>query len=129
MDTQQWMAEAAEVMAEALVNDNVGAGRSGRMQALIATATDGTDTPARPRRRHTLDLAIEADSINDLIGCLNSLAFELSAGQIRDWSISGGYSTSYRLIHSVDESITHDSWFAALQAYLAAEDAQTGEEE
>lgn len=42
-------------------------------------------------------------------------------GHCRQGSVSGGYSAGYTLDASEDESITHESWYVALQEHLNAE--------
>lgn len=70
-----------------------------------------------PRRAYELDLKVSADSRDDLCGYLHSFVTQLYMDQISNGA-SGGYSAGATYSLSVDESITHDSYVAALDDYL-----------
>lgn len=72
-----------------------------------------------PRRAFVFELKIGADTRNDLIGALRQLEFEIGAEQLTEGT-SGGYSSGYTYKLDVDESITHDGYFDALDRYLEA---------
>lgn len=84
-----------------------------------------------PRRRVVATITIGADSRMDLEGALETLARSLPHGN----SISGGPRYGWVVDVSEDESITHDSYFDALDVYLGKKpappiverDAQGGE--
>jgi hypothetical protein len=73
--------------------------------------------PDIPRRAYKLDLKVEADSLDSLIGYLRSFEANLQKGKIIR-GVMGGYSagSTYRL--DVDETITHDAWAEANQRYV-----------
>lgn len=88
--------------------------------ALLNEAADALEA-RRPHRRHRLLAEIEADSIEDIEAALNNLAFEMRSNDGRLASISGGSSYSWFVRATVDESMNHDAYFAALDRYLNAE--------
>ena len=74
----------------------------------------------KPKRRYELSLAVEADDLNNLIGVLNHIQFELSS-QPEDTPrniVSGGYGSSFILDLAVNQAVTHDTWEVALSDYL-----------
>lgn len=71
-----------------------------------------------PRRRVILLAAIEADTRRDLAGHLNNLGRQIEIDGFKGVGISGGYSAGHIAVLTEDEAITHDSWAAALDAYL-----------
>lgn len=74
----------------------------------------------RPRRRVVLKLDLEADSWEDAERALHSLRTEIAmSGSLSKGCVSGGYSSGWHYTTSEDESITHDSWAAANDAYCA----------
>jgi hypothetical protein len=63
----------------------------------------------------------EADTWQDLISLLNSTLYDLhrySPGQEIPSSISGGYSSSSAYTVTQKPDMTHDAYFAELEAYL-----------
>lgn len=81
-----------------------------------------SDETKAPRRRIVAHIKIEADSWDDLETHLSQLAMQIDVeGQLPPTSISGGYSSGHIITTSEDETITHDSWAADLEAYLKAE--------
>ena len=75
--------------------------------------------PVAPRRAFVLDLKVQADTLEDLIGYLRSFETDLFMNKIST-GVSGGYSAGsiYSLSH--DPAITHESWEIALNEYLTA---------
>lgn len=73
------------------------------------------------RRRIVVDLKIGADSWDDIRGLFRHLETELAMhGRLSKSCVSGGYTSGYILTSDEDESITHDSWAAANEAYCRA---------
>lgn len=70
-----------------------------------------------PRRAYVLELKIGADSRNDLIGALRQLEFLIEAEELTA-GVSGGYGSGYTYKLDVDESITHESYMAAIEQFL-----------
>ena len=83
-----------------------------------------------PRRSVQLHIRIEADSRQELARMLDNLAFQVEANEhFGTGSISGGYASGYVVdLFDVDERITHDSWYEALEAYLKAKKDGSGED-
>lgn len=77
-----------------------------------------------PRRRVQLVLELGADDWQAAANALWNLAHQLDRGQCRQGCVSGGCDSGYVLKTNEDESVTHDSWYADLQAYLAASSPQ-----
>lgn len=73
--------------------------------------------PKTPRRAFALDLKVEADTLEDLIGYLRSFETDLYMGKVTH-GVSGGYSAGSTYSLDVDETITHDSWAADNARYI-----------
>lgn len=73
--------------------------------------------PDIPRRAYKLDLKVEADSLDSLIGYLRSFETDLHMGKISR-GVMGGYSAGSTYSLDVDETITHDAWAEANQRYV-----------
>src|SRR5579875_3498626 len=77
-----------------------------------------------PRRRHVFKLEIGADSVRHIADLLETLADEIDREQLpltgSVTSLARGYSWS----HSIDPSITHESYERALFAWREAERAR-----
>lgn len=71
------------------------------------------------RRAFVLTLTVGADTRRALAGALYNLAYRVEAEEITE-GVSGGYDSGYTYKLDVDESITHDSYFEELNAYLDA---------
>lgn len=85
--------------------------------------TTTTDAPFQaPRRAVRLTLVMDADSRHDLASLLLSMAEQIERGQITT-GVSGGYSSGSIYELTEDPTITHDDYFAQLQAYLATQAA------
>lgn len=78
------------------------------------------------RRRVEFSLKGGADSWQDLAATLRSIAFDLDQGQMRGRAASGGYSAGYSWSADEDESVTHESFAAALEEFLDAQRAAEG---
>jgi hypothetical protein len=76
---------------------------------------------AKPRRRIELVLTLGADSWEDAADALFNLAQEIERGRLRGRAVTGGYSSGHTFESSEDETVTHDSYFAALDEYLSAD--------
>lgn len=74
-------------------------------------------TTEAPRRAYVLTLEIGADSRDELCAALRQLEFQVHADQLTS-GVSGGPGSGYTYNLIVDESITHDSYFAAVDAWL-----------
>jgi hypothetical protein len=83
-----------------------------------------SETLKPPRRAYMLDLKVDADSLDDLIGYLRTFETDLYMGKVSK-GISGGYSSGAIYDLSVDETITHESWVVALEAYINEIDKDT----
>jgi hypothetical protein len=75
-------------------------------------------TETGPRRAFELELKIGADSRRDLCDFLTSFVTQLHMDQVTT-GVSGGPSSGGSYSLSVDETITHDSYFAAIDQWLA----------
>jgi hypothetical protein len=75
-----------------------------------------------PRRAHELIVKVGADTADDLCYALNQMAIDLGRGEMTQ-GCSGSPSVGYTYSYSHDPSITHDSYFQAIDAWLAALDA------
>ncbi len=73
--------------------------------------------PDEPRRAYKLDLKVEADDLDSLIGYLRTFETDLYMGKISR-GVSGGYSSGSIYSLDVDETITHDAWAEANQRYV-----------
>lgn len=77
------------------------------------------DEEKGPRRRVVAEIKVGADSWEDLRHELVHLATEIARhGNLSKWSVSGGYSCGHVITTSEDESVTHDSWAEANEAYV-----------
>lgn len=72
-----------------------------------------------PRRRCKLKLDLEADDVRELTVALENIARHIGMGELTSRGFSAGYNSSYEYELSEDESITHESWRAALSAAIA----------
>lgn len=73
--------------------------------------------PVQPRRAYKLELKIEADDLESLIGYLRSFETELYMEKVTR-GVSGGYSAGSIYSLDVDPTITHDSWAEANRLYV-----------
>ena len=67
------------------------------------------------RRRVQCELKIEADSMADLVEALDDISARIGMGDLAPSGFSAGYNSSYRYRLNEDESITHDSYWAAIK--------------
>lgn len=65
----------------------------------------------QPRRRHVVTIVIGADTEEDLAEALMQVTEETSSE-----GVMGGPRFGYYMTSTVDESVTHESYFAALNA-------------
>lgn len=80
----------------------------------------------KPKRRYEVDIHIGADDLKSLKHAIDNISFDLERRE-EDAPInmvSGGVDTGYSVNAAVDTSITHDSWYISLEAYLAAMKAE-----
>lgn len=73
--------------------------------------------PDEPRRAYVLDLKVQADTLDSLIGYLRTFETDLYMNKISR-GVSGGYSAGSIYSLDVDETITHDAWAEANQRYV-----------
>lgn len=73
--------------------------------------------PKLPRRRFWLKLKVEADTLDDLIGFLRGFETELYMGKVSN-GVTGGYSAGAVYNFNEDDTITHESWAEANEAYV-----------
>ena len=72
-----------------------------------------------PHRRHRIELTIEADSMDDLAGEFNHLAFLASSDQLGTGnSFSAGGGSSYQMRHVLDHHMDHDKYQKQVSAHL-----------
>lgn len=91
----------------------------------MSDAIQGTAETAKPRRRIEIVLKLGADSWQEAANTLLSLSRDLdrkppSPGSSGNWC-SGAPCAGYVMEYSEDESVTHDSYFEAVDGYLDAE--------
>jgi hypothetical protein len=72
------------------------------------------------RRRFRFIANVEGDTLADLAKAIRHLADRVERNDIGGCSICGGPSNSHIASLIVDEAVTHDSYFAAITAELAA---------
>lgn len=75
------------------------------------------ESPKAPERAYVLDLKVEADDLESLIGYLRSFELDLHMGKIST-GVRGGYSAGSVYSLRVNEGVTHETWVIALEAYL-----------
>lgn len=85
---------------------------------------------SKPKRRYEVNLKLGADSLNDVIGALNGLLYELHSKKEDEpiQMITGGYSYGYVLTADIDPQITHDSYEVTLMDYIAEEKTKANKE-
>lgn len=80
-----------------------------------------------PHRRFVLNLRLGADTRDALAHALEQLAFEIVAGQVNGpGGACGGPDAGYSYEFLEDQSVTHDSYFAAIDAMREARKAAGG---
>jgi hypothetical protein len=67
------------------------------------------------RRRVQCELKIEADSMAALVETIDDISRRIGMDDLSPSGFSAGYNSSYRYRLDEDESITHDSYFAAIR--------------
>ena len=76
-----------------------------------------TPEPA-PRRRFVLNLRLSADTRDDMVWALYQISREMERNELSNHVASGSPSSGFTLEWSEDESVTHDSYFAAIESDL-----------
>lgn len=85
---------------------------------IVSAATALVTEEKKPKRRIALTLSLEADSRAAAIDAIDQIVRELRMGYLQSEACSGGYSSGYTLKIIEDETVTHDSYFAKLNAYI-----------
>ena len=80
------------------------------------------------RRRHKLVLTLETDTEEEMFARLGDIPRRIRAGEFTT-GVSGGYSSNAIYRYTVDEDVTHDSYFEALEAHLTEEAADAAPSE
>lgn len=70
----------------------------------------------KPRRRWLLTLRLGADDLPEMIHALEQIALEMRMGHLAGNSCSGGYGAGYTMKVTEDPTVTHDSYFAEINA-------------
>lgn len=78
----------------------------------------GCEAVSAPRRRHRLTLDLQADNEQEMVRSLEYIAYLLDTGQLTK-GCSGGVHSGWTYEYSVDESVTHESYFQAIRAWKA----------
>lgn len=81
---------------------------------------------AAPRRRYVLKLEMGADTLDDLIADVAHVSLRLAMDDMTVGGL-GGPSSGYSYNFSVDESVTRESYFEAIEAWLNARKILEGE--
>lgn len=75
-----------------------------------------------PKRRHRFTVDLHADDLEGVRHVLEEITFRVSQAIHGDHPIttitSGGYSNAWHVEHTVDESVTPESYKEALNAWL-----------
>lgn len=78
----------------------------------------GPERAGELRRRFVLIAKVEGDTRRDLADAVHALLYQVEADKLGRSSICGGPSSSHIASLTEDETVTHDSYFAALEAEL-----------
>jgi hypothetical protein len=70
-----------------------------------------------PRRRCVLDIQIQADTPERIIGMLQWLLMDVEQHGLRE-SLSGGFDASHSMSYDEDANITHETFGEALESYM-----------
>ncbi len=74
----------------------------------------------RPTRKYQLSISIGGDDFQYVISMLNQITVDIERhGDATYESYSGGYSGNNSVKLAINPDMTHDDYFAALEAYLA----------
>lgn len=76
------------------------------------------DDKRKPRRAYVLDLKIQANTKADLLGALQMFRTDLARGELSGHGVSGSPSFGWIYDLDIDESITKEAYFAALDEVL-----------
>lgn len=74
--------------------------------------------PKSPRRRHELQLTIDADSEDNLRHALKEFSTKIALGELSTGGVSGGGGFSWRYQHIENPEQTPDGYRADLEAWL-----------
>lgn len=77
----------------------------------------------KPVRKHHLEIDLHADSVLALTVALDELVFKLKTEQLSASIVSGGYDSGYTVSYHVDETMTHERFIEALNAYIESKRA------
>jgi len=77
---------------------------------------------AKPRRRVEVEIKIGADSIADLVRALEQISFDVDRGSRS--VVSGGPNAGWHYRVDEDQTITHASYFEAVDIYLGRKKSQ-----
>jgi hypothetical protein len=136
--TNYALAESLDNLASYMTRDGYTDGQVADMRAAALRlrsctpekGTGGNGSPVSPtpesverplRRRVAVLLQLGADSWEDVERAFTDMATRVALGEMRGVCTSGGYSWGFHYEASEDESVTHDSYFAALTAWLDRE--------
>lgn len=75
-----------------------------------------TCSAAKPRRRIEMEIQVGADNIAELVRALEQISFDVDRGT--RCVVSGGPCAGWNFKVDEDDSITHDSYFAAVDVHL-----------
>lgn len=75
----------------------------------------------KPRRRVEMEIQIGADNIAELVRALDQISFDVDRGT--RCVVSGGPCAGWHFKVEEDDSITHDSYFAAVDVHLRRQNA------
>lgn len=74
--------------------------------------------PRKPKRRHVLDITVDADSLEDLQHSLEEFARKIAFGEMGPNGVSGGGSYSWMYRHEENANQTPDGYRNDLKAWL-----------
>ena len=77
----------------------------------------------KPKRHIEFKCTIGADSIETLIHALKSITFEVASGSVD--CVSGASTQGYSFHLENNKEVTHESYFQAVDAWLAEHDHPT----
>lgn len=87
----------------------------------------GPEFLSGPRRAHSLVGKIEGDTKEDLAHNLEHLAFLIRTDQLQGPSLSGSSSGNHIVDYYRDEKMTHERYFAEINAWLEERRRQDAE--
>jgi hypothetical protein len=72
----------------------------------------------QPVMAHSLLLEVEADNVKELANVLHRIAKDLALNGPTESVICGGYDYGYMLKYKHDPEMTHDKFYAELEAFM-----------